>query len=68
MDAQILSFEDQTMAYTSVYRGSPGGLSKGMKELSVIVASRRGMAPRSIYYRYTDPNASDYKTILFAVL
>jgi hypothetical protein len=68
MDAQILSFEDQTKAYTAVYRGSPGGLSKGMKNLSEMVASRRGMAPRWIFYRYTDPNAADYKTIIFAVL
>ncbi|NQU06398.1 MAG: hypothetical protein HQ568_09920 [Calditrichaeota bacterium] len=68
MDAQILHFEDKTQAYTTVYRGSPGGLSKGMKSLAEIVASRRGMSPRSIYYRYVDPDSADYKTIMFAVL
>jgi len=68
MDAQILSFDDQTKAYTTVHRGSSGGLSKGMKSLSEMVASRSGMAPRSIYYRYVDPDSADYKTILFAIL
>ena len=68
MDAQILHFEDKTTAYTTVYRGSYGGLSKGMRSLAEMVASRRGMAPRSIYYRYVDPDSADYKTIMFAVL
>ncbi len=67
-DANILNFDDKTTVDTSVYRGAPGKISEEIKRLSERVASRRGMAPRFIFYKYVpDKSAEVYKTILFAI-
>ena len=67
MDAQILSFEEKTAVDTMVYCGSPGQMSESIKRLEERVVSKRGIAPRSIYYKFVSKTGREYKTILFAI-
>lgn len=69
LDANILHFEDKTSVDTIIYRGAPGGISKGVQRLVEWVASKRRIAPREIYYMYIDkPDSSNYKTVIFAII
>ena len=67
-DANLLNFEDKTNVDTMVYRGTPNKKSESIRRLSERVASRRGMAPRMMFYMYVPSGSADsYKTILFAI-
>ena len=67
-DAQMTTYEIQTMADTIVYRGAFSLLGKGIKRLTERVVAKRGLEPRELYYMYEGEQVSGvYRTILFAI-
>jgi hypothetical protein len=67
-DANIMSFDIQTMVFTRIYKGDQSGLGKAIKMLKEMVMSRRSMEARAVYYLYIPGGTpGGYKTVLFAI-